>query len=140
MIEIKVPEGESLEIRFGDYTIFLCRSDDGHVVMDRWINGVLRTIKLDPAEDSVPLPHPSKVSLDRNLTIKRLPLGMAAAETLRAIILEQDPETGARSVLDIAEGDPHDLIRCFNQLRKRWLGQGACEARLEVVPPGMGGH
>lgn len=140
MITIKVPAGESLEIGFGEYTIRLYQGDDGKVEMHRWVDGSHRELKLDPREDAIPLPHPNTVPLDRNLTVKRLPPGLADGKTMRVIVWEQDAETGARSILDIVEGYRDDLIRCFNGMRKGWIEQGAVDARVEVVRDLPGGH
>ena len=134
MIKVDIPEGESLEVSVAGYTFFIARWDEDRVEISRWINGHHRQIMLNPKEDAVPPVDPRDVPLDRNLTLKRLPAEAQAADLIRVVVWEKDRDTGSRSVLNIVEGTPRQIISFFNGNREMWASTGGSDtARIEVV-------
>ena len=134
MIRVEVPEGESLEVSIAGYTFFIAKMEEDRVEVSRWCNGHHRQINLSPLEDARPPVDPRDVPLDRNLTQRRLPEAARAAETLRVIVWEVDKDTSSRSILDIVEGTPNQIIRIFNSNREMWASTGGSDtARIEVV-------
>lgn len=132
---VTLTDGDDLVVNATGYEITISATD-GKVVVKA--SGYERAephmLILNPEIDSVPAPHLNAISLDRNLTVARLPPGMRGRKTLRLIVWNKDPYSDARTILDIFEGPPLNLIRFFNRRRSDWVKYSdACDARLEVV-------
>jgi hypothetical protein len=134
MVKVVVSEDDSLTAEMAGYTFHFYTNVDGKMVFERWIGNGHRKLVLDPADDGIAR-NPGDVSLERNLTVARLPEIARGAALLRVVVWDWDPDTKRRSVHDIVEGEPKQLIRFFNRKRDEWIGLG-CDptARIEVVP------
>ena len=134
MVSIVVSKDDVLSVEMDGYSFHFYTNVDGKMVFERWIGNGHRKLVLDPADDSINR-NPGDVSLERNLTVARLPEIARGAALLRIVVWDWDPNTKSRSVHDIVEGEPRQLIRFFNRKRDEWISLG-CDpvARIEVVP------
>lgn len=73
-----------------------------------------------------------QVSLERNMTEKRLPDEIKGAESIRIVVFEFDKECGAKSVYDIIQMPAKWSISYFNNNRKYYLEKG-CEVLFEKI-------
>jgi len=139
MVQVVVSKDDSLSVEMDGYTFHFWTNSDGQVVFERWIGNGHRKLILDPKDDAINR-NPGDVSLERNLTEKRLPDVVRGAARIRVIVWDWDPDTKSRMVHDIAEGEPKWVMRFFNKKRDEWIGLG-CDptARLEVVPEELEG-
>jgi hypothetical protein len=80
------------------------------------------------------------IPLDRNLTINRLPKELQGEKIIRMIVFEliyiRDQDEPAKTINDIAEGTPKQIIKIFN-LNRKWYAPDRYEISLSKVGTGQ---